>query len=388
MTINYVGPAGTLPSVSLWDFLQAARAGNTQQLRKWVEGKIVLLGVDHIIDRFPTPFYTALAGNRWTTAGVEIHGNIINTMLSGRFLTEASTSVQAFAAAVVAAATVTALAYASGTAAGLWISAVLAGIIAITHLSFRAGTMLSVPEMLIACGSAMAMTGVYRLTTSQQKSELFGSALRVFVGQDVASQLDRSGVIALKGKHEHVTILFSDIRNFTAFCEEKDPAVVVEILNGYFEKMVGVITAHGGVVNKFIGDGMLVIFSDRDDGAKPGDHASRAVRCGMAMCEVETGFETGVGIHTGITVIGTVGSSDRIEYTVLGNTVNLASRIEGTNKDQHTRLLMSESTHALLEPGIQTVPVGAVSIRGQSRKIDLYTAVFAAKSAIVTARQA
>jgi len=234
----------------------------------------------------------------------------------------------------------------------------------------------------------MLITGLYRLTTSQKRSEMFDTALRVFVGHDVASMLDGAGSISRQGRHEFVTILFSDIRGFTAFCEEKDPALVVGVLNEYFATMLKVITAYGGVVNKFIGDGMLVIFSDRDRGATIGDHPSRAVRCGMAMCEANTGFQTGVGIHTGVTVIGTVGTADRVEYTVLGDTVNLASRIESMNKEQHTRLLISESTNYLLEPGIQTVPVGDVPIRGQSRRISLYTAVFAPETAALTARQA
>jgi class 3 adenylate cyclase/CHASE2 domain-containing sensor protein len=387
MTINYAGPAGTFSSISLWDFLQAARAGNRQQLRHWVAGKIVLLGVDHITDRFPTPFYMALSGSRWTMAGVEIHGNIISTIRSGNYLTPVSSRGQASAAAAVAIGTVIVMAYTGGVAAGLWISALLIAIVAITQVVFRLGAVLSLPELLIACVSAIAMTGVYRLTTSQRRSELFGRALRVFVGHEVASQLDEAGRITLKGTHEYLTILFSDIRDFTSFCEEKDPAVVVEILNAYFARMVAIITAHGGVVNKFIGDGMLIIFSDRDNGAQRGDHASRAVRCGVAICGVKTGFETRVGIHTGVVVIGIVGSTDRIEYTVLGNTVNLASRIEAANKDQQTQLLMSESTRDLLEPEIQTIPVGAVSIRGQSRKINLYTAAVAAKSATVASRQ-
>jgi adenylate cyclase len=386
--INYAGPAGTFPSISLWDFLQAARAGNTEQLKQWVGGKIVLLGVDHIADRFPTPYYTALTGNRWTTSGVEIHANTINTILSGKYLTVVSKNGEALAAVAIATATVAIFACTSGLAGGVWMTTLLAVMVLIPHVLFRLGTVLSLPETLIACATAMALTGVYQLITTRKRSELFGTALRVFVGHDVASMLDGAGGISRQGTHEFVTILFSDIRGFTAFCDEKDPALVVTALNAYFATMVRVVTAHGGVINKFIGDGMLVIFSDKDKGAVRGDHPSRALRCGIAICEAETGFQTGVGIHTGIVVIGTVGASDRVEYTVLGDTVNLTSRIESINKEQHTRLLISESTNDLLDSGIKTVPVGVVEIRGQSRRINLYTTALAAQSAAATAPQA
>ena len=105
-----------------------------------------------------------------------------------------------------------------------------------------------------------------------------------------------------------MTILFSDIRGFTAFCEEKDPGVVVDLLNEYMGSMVKVIVEHHGNVNKFIGDGILAIFSDEDEDAQPGDHALRAVRCGTEMCQLPGRFKTGVGIHSGMAVVGNVGS--------------------------------------------------------------------------------
>ena len=97
-----------------------------------------------------------------------------------------------------------------------------------------------------------------------------------------------------------VTILFTDIRGFTAFCESKDPAVVVDLLNVYMSKMVSIIFKHNGHVNKFIGDGILAVFSDVDPNAQPGDHALRTVRAATEMVsEVIGEFKTGAGIHSG-----------------------------------------------------------------------------------------
>jgi adenylate cyclase len=170
-----------------------------------------------------------------------------------------------------------------------------------------------------------------------------------------------------------VTILFSDIRGFTAFCEEKDPAVVVDLLNRYLETMVSVIVSHRGHVNKFIGDGIMAIFSD-DDGAPAGSHAERAVRCGCQMALEPMQFRTGVGIHSGEVVVGVVGSSDKMEYTALGDTVNLASRLESLNKEHKTQLLMSEETRRLLSPSLETFCLGEVQVRGKTVPMKIHTA--------------
>ena len=175
----------------------------------------------------------------------------------------------------------------------------------------------------------------FPLRHGEKKSKFFRSAVALFVGKEVATSLEKTQKISLLGERRLVTILFTDIRGFTAFCESKDPAVVVDLLNVYMSKMVAIIVKYNGHVNKFIGDGILAVFSDDDTGAQPGDHALRTVKAATEMVsEVVGEFRTGAGIHSGEVVIGNVGSSDKLEFTVLGNTVNLASRLESLNKDQ------------------------------------------------------
>jgi adenylate cyclase len=175
-----------------------------------------------------------------------------------------------------------------------------------------------------------------------------------------------------------VTILFTDIRGFTAFCEEKDPAVVVDLLNAYMGRMVSIIHTWHGHVNKFIGDGILAVFSDDDlhgeSGTHPGDHAIRATRCAIEMVSAPGNFSTGAGLHSGPVVIGNVGSAEKMEFTVLGDTVNLASRLESMNKEHKTKLLLSESTRELLENQVELEYLGAVTIRGKTLPMKIYTA--------------
>jgi class 3 adenylate cyclase len=375
--INYAGPADTFPRVSLADVVAASRAGRTDQLREWLNGKIVLIGTDSVDDRYATPFYTLFSGPRWTTAGVEIHANTIQTLLSRRYILpvgEGTRILGLLAATVVTAGIATSVA--AGPAAG-WLILEALGILALTHLLFRAGLILSTSEILVAATICLIASIVYRFSTAEKRGNLFRKAISLFVGKELAASLEDTQTIRLSGKRQTVTILFTDIRGFTAFtervCEEQGPEVVVQLLNDYMALMVSIILKYQGHVNKFIGDGILAVFSDDDEKAKPGDHSIRAVRCATEMVTAPSRFETGAGLHTGLAVVGNVGSADKMEYTVLGDTVNLASRIESLNKEHKTRLLMSETTHSLLGNEVETTHLGTTAVRGKAVPIHLYT---------------
>jgi adenylate cyclase len=151
-------------------------------------------------------------------------------------------------------------------------------------------------------------------------------------------------------------------------------------------EMCKIIVKYNGHVNKFIGDGILAVFSDEDDHAIPGDHPIRAVRCATEMVTVPAGsFKTGAGLHTGTVVVGNIGSADKMEYTVLGDTVNLASRLESLNKEHHTKLLMSGATQALLGNKVETTHLAAVPVRGKTVPIHLYTVTSLVEEAAIHA---
>ena len=375
MTINYAGPTDTFDKVSLYDFVTALHAGNRAQLEKWVKGKAVLLGTDSLEDRRPTPFYTAFGlSNKRTMPGVEIWANSLQTLLTGDFLQPVPDWARIASLIAVAGATVAVGASFAVSQTAIWSMVVLAVSLIFTHVLFRAGWLLSSFEMLLSFLFALIGGIIYRFATAEKKSSFFKSAVALFVGKDVAKSLDQSGEIGLTGKREMVTILFSDIRGFTAFCESKDPAIIVDLLNVYMATMCKVIVRHHGHVNKFIGDGILAVFTDSDEGAEPGGHAARAIRCATEMVSAPSQFKTGTGMHSGEVVIGNVGSSDKMEFTVLGDTVNLASRLESLNKEHKTNLLMSGSTHEMSGGAIDTVYLGSVPVRGKTEPMKLYTA--------------
>lgn len=375
MLINYAGPADSFPKVSLYDFVQAERAGDIAKLAQWVKGKAVFLGPDVATsDRHATPFFTPFGlTDTWMTPGVEIHANAFRTILTGDFLKPVPRWARIAALALIAGATVTVAASFAASHTMLWSTLLLAVALIATHVFFLSGWLFSTTEILL--GFVWALLGgiVYRFATAEKKSSFFKSAVALFVGKQVATSLERSGKIGLTGKREMVTILFTDIRGFTAFCESKDPAVVVDLLNVYMGQMVSIIVRYHGHVNKFIGDGILAVFSDDDESARPGDHAWRALTCATEMVTAPGDFKTGAGLHSGEVVIGNVGSSDKMEFTVLGDTVNLASRLESLNKEHKTKLLLSEETREMAGGSIDTLFLGDVPVRGKTVPMKLYT---------------
>lgn len=374
LTINFAGAADTFPRVSLYDVIQAQRSGNTAQLEKWFKDKVVLMGPDNMNDRHDTPFYKALASaSKWNTPGVEIHANTIHTLLTGDFLVPVPEWVR-FASLLIAAGIIVSVVTSFPVAqTALWAVVVFMAGLIFTHTLFRNGWLLSTTENASALVLALIGGIIYRFATAEKKSSFFKSAVALFVGKQVSESLDKSDKIGLTGKRVMVTILFTDIRGFTAFCESKDPAEIVDLLNVYMTTMVKVIVEYHGHVNKFIGDGILAVFSDDDENAKPGDHALRAVQCAVDMVNAPSEFKTGAGMHSGEVIIGNVGSSDKMEFTVLGDTVNLASRLESLNKENKTKVLLSETTLEMTGGAVDTLYLGAVPVRGKTEPMKLYT---------------
>ena len=190
-----------------------------------------------------------------------------------------------------------------------------------------------------------------------------------------------AGHINLGGQVQEVTLLFCDIRGFTPMSDKLAPGQVVELLNLYLERMCRCITAEGGLVNKYIGDAIMAIFGAP---LAMDDHADAALRAALRMrtawVELNTdltaaglpNIRIGIGIHTGPVVAGNIGSTSRMEYTVIGDTVNVASRIEGLCKELHHDLIITESTAMNLNdrrvlPAPQSVP-----IRGKEEPMRVY----------------
>jgi len=213
--------------------------------------------------------------------------------------------------------------------------------------------------------------------------DMFGK----YVTQEVRDEV-LSGRTPLDGEKKEVTVLFSDIRDFTPMTEQNDPKLVVKILNAYFEKMAEVIQEQGGLVLQFIGDEIYAVF-----GAPiyRQDHAAKAFRAGLEMRQrlsrlnrqfQEKDWPTlrhGIGIHTGEALAANIGSQDRLSYLLVGDTINLASRLQALTKKVGTDMIISATTHALLSAddrkAISLKRLQDISVKGKSKAVEAF-AVF------------
>jgi len=183
----------------------------------------------------------------------------------------------------------------------------------------------------------------------------------------------------LRSENKNVCVMFLDIRNFTGFAEKRTPEEVVQYLESLFEFMIEIVNRHHGIINKFLGDGFMAVFgaplSDGKDCANAVDAAEEILA--RVQDEVNAGTilptTVGIGLHAGEAVTGSIGSALRREYTVIGDVVNLAARIEKLNKEFHSQLLISEMVwQAVNEGARKAVPMGAVQVKGREQSIQVY----------------
>jgi adenylate cyclase len=210
-----------------------------------------------------------------------------------------------------------------------------------------------------------------------QQRELF----RKFATAEVADSLLTSG-LALGGKHVDATVMFCDIRSYTRITEALSPADTIELLNSYYTLMFDAIAGHGGIVNQVLGDGLMAIFGAPMPLA---DHRDRAVLAALEMAELVTGFNReqvlrgrmeiriGIGIASGPVVAGFMGTQQRVTYTCVGDTANLAAHLEAHTKVVGQPILIDENTKSGLTAGIRVESHGAVQFKTRSQAAQVYS---------------
>ncbi|MBM9590320.1 HAMP domain-containing protein [Leptospira sp. 201903075] len=201
-----------------------------------------------------------------------------------------------------------------------------------------------------------------------------------FVNQDIA-ELAAKGKLSIGGQRKYCTIFFSDIRSFTAISEKLQPEEVVEFLNQYMTEMVKCVQDTGGTVDKFIGDAIMATWGALRDSKQ---HAKSSVEAALRMREKLIEFnegrgsvkkpiiQIGCGINTGYVIAGQIGSANKMEYTVIGDSVNLASRVESLNKETQTDILITETTYQEIKSDYHVLSMGEIELKGKSKAQKVY----------------
>ena len=205
--------------------------------------------------------------------------------------------------------------------------------------------------------------------------------VRRFATPEVAQDMQLSG-FALGGKRVYASVMFSDIRDFTPLAESQSPEETIELLNTYYTLMFDAIGSHGGIVSQMIGDGLMAIFGAP---LPLPDHEACTVRAALEMIEMVGMFNQeraaaakaeiriGIGIASGEMVAGYAGTSKRASYTCVGDTVNLASRLESHTKIAGRAILIDEATRNALKSGVSVEPLGPVDIKGKAARVEVFS---------------
>ena len=212
-----------------------------------------------------------------------------------------------------------------------------------------------------------------------REKEKIRQTLESIVSPDIMHKLMKSDSSLLKqGEEKHIAVFFCDLRKFTSYAEKNTPEDVIFFLNSYFAKIVDIVTEHHGVVNKFMGDAILAIFHLDDNTATIDDAVETALDIVMHSHAIRLPdgeqFNVGIGIHMGHATAGTIGSQERFEYTFIGDTVNIASRLDGLSKRLGYSIIISEESHKHLKKITQEkfIDLGKQKIRGKETPLHVY----------------
>jgi adenylate cyclase len=227
-----------------------------------------------------------------------------------------------------------------------------------------------------------SMVVSYSFFFEERQKKLVRGAFQQYMAPEVISQvLDRPELLRLGGDEKQLTAMFSDIRGFTALSEGLTPSGLVELLNEYFSEMTEVIFKNQGTLDKYIGDAMMAFWGAPLDVP---DHAARACRAAIEMTSAlarlqerwsqqgRPRIDIGIGLNTGPMLVGNMGSERRFNYTIMGDSVNLASRLEGVNKTFGTRVIISESTAAEAHSVVTVRELDMIRVKGKTKPVTIY----------------
>ncbi|MBR0859016.1 adenylate/guanylate cyclase domain-containing protein [Bradyrhizobium liaoningense] len=401
LTLNFRGLGHDVPTFSFADLHACVDKGDRDFFRRAFDGKVVLLGtVLNFEDRkltsmrlsgghdgtpaarcaLPAPARPTKA--RSDVAGVFVHAAVVRNLIERDAVTELGFPLRtiltiAFAAIVACAAGV--LAPSGAVITWLALSAAYA---AAAVGAFVYALALPLTEPVLAGLAALAMMIGYRFVLADRDERFLRRSFAFYLAPEVIDTMVASGKMpALGGEMRNVTMFFSDLSGFSSVAETMTPGELVTLMNEYLSAMTDIIEGHGGYVDKYVGDSIVAMFgAPADDPAHARSAVRAALRCHEKLAELNAGnpafaghgLSHRIGLNSGEAVVGNIGSRRRFNYTVMSDTVNVASRLEGANKYYGTAIMASETTMAQTGDTFAWRELDAIRVQGRGEAIRVF----------------
>lgn len=372
--INYQGPNGTIPQISFCDVLDGRFS------RGFFRDKLVLVGLTApgLCDEHPTPVSPNMLG-------VEIHAQALENLLQANFLHPMASS-SALWLALVMGVVAALLAGTLQPVLGLCLLLLMLGLYDVGGLKAFSDSNAVWPMLGpgLAAGLSFVGIAVFRLTTEEKGRRRLRNEFGRYAPPQVVARLDTGEMrVRAAGVKRQVTSLFADVRGFTAWSATADPTEVIRVLNMYFESMTQLAFDVEGTVDNIVGDEIFVTFNAIEDQE---DHIARAVDLGLNMIAALDGLNArwremgilpndlriGVGLNTGEALVGSLGSHIRTQYTVLGQSVNLASRLQSLNKELGTLILCTAEVAEAVRDRVELRSHGLQEVRGHPVPLEVF----------------
>jgi class 3 adenylate cyclase len=353
--------------------------------KEWLEGKIVLVGaVLSLTDKHRTPLSIVFDDDRGMMPGILVQAHALATYLEQRSTRRLSMAGEIIFVASLAGIGAAIAFLGSGLVLTIGLAiAVLAVVWIVAFAGYSDGIPL-IPLIMptLALAFALWATEMWMGRAEKSQRQFVQRAFSRYVSPDVVQQLiEDPSKLAVSGQRQDATFLFTDIAGFTTLSESLDSHKLSELLNAYLDGMCSVIQKYQGTIDKFIGDAVMAVFNAPLPQA---DHAERAVRCALELDHFAEQFRaehnslgiplgvTRIGIHSGQAVVGNFGSHSRMDFTALGDAVNVAARVEGVNKYFGTRICCTQAIVDQCE-AMRFLPLAEVVLKGKAVSIALYT---------------
>lgn len=372
LLINFAGGGGYFPTYSLSDILEGTESPDFSR-------KIVVIGATapDLHDEVLTP-----VSKGRSMAGVEVHANVLDTVLTGKYLKAESRTGTGMQILIL----VFAISAAWGLKEiriGLALSvAAVIGYLLWSYRSFDQGVIRGGFYVLFSIFASSLFSLIYRYILLRKQKQFIQKAFGNYVSKPVMKEIIRNPKsLKLGGEKQEMTVLFSDIAGFTALSENLPPEKLAKALNVYLSRMTDVVFENNGVVDKFIGDAVMAFWGAP---ISDPDHAYNACKTALdmqaAIDELKSelknlgfgNFSVRIGLNSGDVTVGNMGSDSRFDYTVLGDNVNLSSRLEGLNKEYGTKILIGEGTYELVKDKVSARLIDVVAVKGKKTGVKVY----------------